>query len=376
MATDFYVTLEVERSATDDEIKRAYRRLARQYHPDVNPDPVAADRFKAVSEAYEVLKDPRKRATYDRFGHAGVRGGAGGGAAGVDIGDISDLFEQFFGGFGGRQRQRPSGPQAERGADMRLRLKLTFREAVFGVRRSIEVVRRETCEGCDGSGAAPGTEPTTCPHCSGTGQVRHVQQSMLGQLVNVRTCAECEGTGLYVETPCPDCRGRGRSQRTRALEIDVPAGVDKGTQVRLTAEGEHGRHGGPPGDLFIVLDVEADPTFQRDGDDVLLDLRINPADAALGAEIEVPTLDGVATVQLPAGTQTGDNLRIPGEGVPHLRRTGRGDQVVTVFVKTPDKLTREQRDLLEQLRSTLPRAEVVERGARSRFWDRVKERFS
>jgi molecular chaperone DnaJ len=376
MATDFYVTLEVDRSATDDEIKRAYRRLARQYHPDVNPDPVAADRFKAVSEAYEVLKDPRKRATYDRYGHAGVRGVAGGGAAGVDIGDISDLFEQFFGGFGGRQRQRPSGPQAERGADMRLRLKLTFREAVFGVRRSLEVVRRETCEGCEGSGAAPGTAPTTCPHCSGTGQVRHVQQSMLGQLVNVRTCAECEGTGLYVETPCPDCRGRGRSQRTRALEIDVPAGVDKGTQVRLTGEGEHGRHGGPPGDLFIVLDVEADPTFQRDGDDVLLDLRINPADAALGAEIEVPTLDGVATVQLPAGTQTGDNLRIPGEGVPHLRRTGRGDQVVTVFVKTPDKLTREQRDLLEQLRSTLPRAEVVERGSRSRFWDRVKERFS
>lgn len=375
MTTDFYTTLEVDRGASEDDIKRAYRRLARQYHPDVNPDPVAADRFKAVSEAYEVLKDPRKRAAYDRYGHAGVRGGGSGGA-GVDIGDISDLFEQFFGGFGGRQRARPTGPQAERGADMRLRLKLSFREAVFGVRRSVEVVRRETCEGCAGSGAAPGTAPTTCPQCSGTGQVRHVQQSVLGQFVNVRTCAECEGTGLHVDTPCPDCRGRGRSQRTRALDIDVPAGVDKGTQVRLTGEGEHGRHGGGPGDLFIVLDVEADPTFQRDGDDVLLDLRINPADAALGAEIDVPTLDGTATVQLPAGTQTGDSLRIPGQGVPHLRRSGRGDQVVTVFVKTPDKLTREQRDLLEQLRNTLPRAEVVERAGRGRFWDRVKERFS
>ena len=374
MATDFYDTLEVDRGASEDDIKRAYRRLARQYHPDVNPDPVAADRFKAVSEAYEVLKDPRKRAAYDRYGHAGVRGG--GGPAGVDIGDISDLFEQFFGGFGGRQRARPTGPQPERGADMRLKLKLAFREAVFGVRRSVEVVRRETCEGCAGSGAAPGTAPTTCPQCSGTGQVRNVQQSVLGQFVNVRTCAECEGTGLYVATPCPDCRGRGRSQRTRALDIDVPAGVDKGTQVRLTGEGEHGRHGGGPGDLFIVLDVEPDPTFQRDGDDVLLDLRINPADAALGAEIEVPTLEGSATVQLPAGTQTGDSLRIPGQGVPHLRRSGRGDQVVTVFVKTPDKLTREQRDLLEQLRSTLPRAEVVERAGRGRFWDRVKERFS
>jgi molecular chaperone DnaJ len=379
MPQDYYDLLGIARDASPDDVRRAYRRLAKQHHPDVNDsDPEADQRFKTINEAYEVLRDPDKRAAYDRFGHAGVRGAAGGwggrGGSYSDFGDLGDIFEQFFGGFGGRPRTTRA-TRAERGADLRTRVKLTFEEAVFGTTRRIEVLRREVCDTCGGTGAEGNSRPSTCTSCGGTGQVRRVQQSMLGQFVNIQTCPDCRGAGEVNARPCPACAGDGRQRRTRTVDVDIPAGVDSGIQVRLAGEGDHGRFGGGPGDLHIVLEVASHANFARSGDDLHLQVQINPADAALGAEVEVPTVDGTSVLRVPAGTQTGDTFRLTGLGVPRLQQSGRGDQVVTVFVLTPRKLTREQRDLMEQLRATLPRAEVVTQG-RGTFWDRVRERFT
>lgn len=382
MDRDLYEVLGVSRTADEATIRSAYRRLAKEHHPDVHGgSPEAEQRFKELQAAYEVLRDPRRRGAYDRYGVAGLRGmGGAGGGNGVDFsdfGDIGELFEELFGlgGRGARARaRRGGGPSPERGADMRLKLKLPFEEAVFGTKRTVEVVRRETCEACAGSGAAPGTSPVTCTTCDGLGQVRSVQQSVIGSFVNVQTCTTCHGSGRLVPHPCEACRGRGRGQHTRALEVDLPAGVEKGTQVRLSGEGEHGLWGGPPGDLYLLLDVEPHPTFRRDGDELHLELRVNPADAALGAELTIPSLEGEESIRLSPGTQTGDVVRVRDRGVPRLRGGGRGDLVVTVFVMTPEKLTHEQRDLLEQLRRTLPRAEVA-RQERASFWSRVRERF-
>lgn len=378
MPRDYYEVLGVERDATAEQIRRAYRRQAKEHHPDANPGDTLADgRFKEIGEAYQVLRDVQKRAAYDRFGHAGVRGSGGGAPPGnVDIGDLGDIFEQFF-GFGGRGRQAQprTGPVPERGADMRVRLKLQLEEAVFGATKQVEVVRRETCDDCGGNGAAEGSSPVRCDQCDGTGQVRKVQQSVIGSFVNVHTCPKCQGRGFAIENPCPSCLGRGRIQRPRTLEVDVPAGVERGIQIRLTSEGEHGRYGGAPGDLFIVIDVSEHPRFRREGDALHVEVRLNPADAALGADVMVPSLDGERSLRVPPGTQSGDALRLPGLGVPRLRGAGRGDLVVTTVVMTPEKLTREQRDLLEQLRDTLPQAEVVERD-RGSFWERVRERFT
>lgn len=378
MNRDLYEVLGVSRTADEATIRSAYRRLAKEHHPDVHGgSPEAEQRFKELQAAYEVLRDPKARGAYDRYGHAGLRGMSGrNGVDFGDFGDIGEIFEELF-GLGGRGRgraRRGGGPTPERGADMRLKLKLPFEEAVFGTKRTVEIVRRETCEVCGGSGAAPGTAPVACTTCDGLGQVRSVQQSVIGSFVNVQTCPTCSGTGRLVANPCEACRGRGRSQRTRSLEVDLPAGVESGTQVRLASEGEHGLWGGPHGDLYLLLDVEPHPTFQREGYDLHLELRVNPADAALGAELPVPSLEGEETIRLAPGTQTGDTVRVPGRGVPRLRGSGRGDLVVTVVVMTPEKLTGEQRDLLEQLRRTLPRAEVV-RQERSSFWSRVREKF-
>jgi len=374
MSEDFYTTLGVPRTASADDIRRAYRALAKQHHPDVNQeDPQADSRIKAINEAYEVLRDPQKRAMYDRYGHAGVRAARGGAGAPGDVADLGDIFEQIF-GFGARPRSRAAS-RAERGGDLRSRVRLSFLEAAFGLTRGVDVVRRETCEACHGSGAAPGTTPTACATCQGSGEVRRVSQSFFGSLVNVHTCPDCRGAGHVVRQPCPECHGAGRTQRARTLEVDVPAGVAGGMQIRLSGEGNHGRFGGPPGDLFIDIEVEGHEHFQRDGDDVHLELRLNAADAALGAEIEVPTLDGASTVRVPSGTQTGDTFRLPGLGIPHLRRSGRGDQIVIVFVTTPPRLTREQRALFRQLQSTLPAPEVVSQG-KAGLWERVRERFT
>lgn len=374
MKQDYYEVLGVERSASPDEIRRAYRQLARKYHPDVNHhDPAADARIKDINEAYEVLKDTDKRASYDRFGHAGVGNGARGGVY-TDFPDLGELFEQFFGS-GGRTRGRGGRPAAERGGDLRTRLDLTFEEAVFGVTRTVAVTRREACEPCGGTGAAPGSRPVSCASCGGTGQLRRVQQSVFGSFVNVQTCPACAGRGEVMAERCTDCGGEGRGARRRTLEVDIPAGVEDGLQIRLSGEGDHGRWGGPAGDLFVQLAVAPHDLLLRQDNDIHVRLRLSVADAALGTAVEVPTLDGPATLQVPAGTQTGDHFRLEKRGVPYLKRNGRGDQIVTVFVATPAKLSREQRQLLEQLRPGLEAPQVMGR-ERGGFWEKVRERFS
>lgn len=377
MPRDYYEVLGISRDASPDDVKRAYRKLAKEHHPDVNVgDPTADTRFKSINEAYEVLRDPQKRSTYDRFGHPGMRGFGGSGAAPgqeyADFGDLGDIFEQFF-GFGSRSRSR-SRTRAVDGSDIRARLKLEFEEAVFGVTRRVAVSRMEACEDCDGSGAAAGSSPVTCSACKGTGEVRRAQQTVFGSFVNVGACPTCRGEGETIEEPCVECSGQGRVRRDRKLDVDIPAGVDDGLQIRLAGEGSQGRFGGRPGDLFVSLQVKPHETFVRDGIELHVRLMLNPADAALGAEVEVPTLDEPATLRIPAGTQTGDMFRLADLGVPRLQGSGRGDLVVSAFVMTPDKLSSKQRDLLEQLRATLPEAEIVGHDQGS-WWDRIRGRF-
>jgi molecular chaperone DnaJ len=372
MATkrDYYEVLGVPRSASADEIKKAFRKLARQYHPDVNKAPDAEARFKEINEAYEVLSDPDRRQTYDRFGHDGPQAGFGPG--GFGFGGIEDIFEDFF-GFG--MRSRTAARRApQRGADLRYNLSITFEEAVFGCEKQIEIPHWETCPTCHGSGAAPGTSPVRCPQCNGSGEIRRVQQSIFGQFVNVSTCPRCGGEGEVVTNPCPECHGRKQVQRTRTIGVQIPAGVDDGTQIRLSGEGEPGVHGGPPGNLYVALSVQPHRYFVRQGNDVLVELPINISQAALGDEVRVPTLDGDEKLVIPAGTQTGETFRLRGRGVPFLRRNGRGDQLVTVYVKTPTRLTPEQRDLLQQLAKTFGREPIAqpEKG----FFDRLKDVFT
>jgi molecular chaperone DnaJ len=355
---DYYDVLGVSRSATKEELKKQYRSLARQYHPDVNSEPDAGERFKEISEAYEVLSDDDKRAAYDRFGHAGV---GNGGFSGFDqgYGGFADIFEEFFGSFGGATgtRRRRRGPR--RGADLRYDLTITFEEAVFGAERDIEYRRAETCPVCSGSGAEPGSRPIACTTCNGSGEVRRVQQSILGQFVNVTSCPTCNGTGELIPNVCKECHGRKQVDRTVTKKVKVPPGVDNDTQIRLSGEGAGGLDGGPPGNLFVVLNVTPHEFFQRRGDDIVLDLQINVAQAALGDEISVPTVDGDTKLTVPGGTQSGRVFRLRGLGVPKLDRSGRGanvgrgDQLVIINVATPKTLTAEQRDLFQQLARTL-----------------------
>ncbi len=364
---DYYELLGVDRSAPREEIKKAYRRLARQYHPDVSDVPDAEMRFKEINEAYEVLSDPEKRSTYDRFGHAGL----GQGSIGFDFGfrDPFEIFEEVFGqGFGFRSSAR-RGPR--RGADLRYDLTLTFEEAVFGCEKEIEVTRYEVCPECKGTGAEPGTSPVRCSDCNGTGQVRRVQRSILGSFVSVTSCPSCQGTGETVAVPCSKCGGERRIHATRSLSVTIPPGVDHGTQIRLASEGQMGERGGPSGNLYIVLDVEPHPIFERRGDDILLELQINLAQAALGAEVKVPTLEQEETVTVPPGTQGGSVLRMRNKGVPHLRENGRGDQLILVRVAIPTRLSREQKRLLQELGETLE-PETVWREKRS-FVDELRE---
>lgn len=378
--SDFYQTLGVARQADEAEIRRAYRQLAKQHHPDLNGGDAAADaRFKAINEAYEVLRDPQKRALYDRYGAAAFQGGGRGAADSPfgGMGDLGDLFDQLF-NLGGRARGgRGQQGGGERGESLQVKLRLDFREAVFGVSKTLQVQRQEGCLDCQGSGAAAGTRPVTCRGCQGQGEVRQVQQSVFGQFVNVQPCPSCRGRGQVVEKPCETCRGQGRLAKARSLEVDVPAGVEDGTQIRLTGEGGHGRLGGPPGDLFVVLQVREDPLFLRQGTDLHLALRLNPADAALGAALDIPTLEGQTRLDIPAGTQTGDQFSLEGQGVPFLRRAGRGRLVVTAFVATPERLGSRERQLFEQLREALPPSAVVERGAAGGgLWQKIKDFFA
>lgn len=344
---DYYEVLGVSRSATEEEVKKAFRRLAKQYHPDANKEQGAEARFIEVNEAYEVLSDPQKRAAYDRYGHAGV----GNGMAGAGFSDfssfssINDLFETFFAGATGTQRRAG----AQRGADIRYELTITFEEAVFGCQKEIDLPRWETCTNCRGNGAQPGTSTTRCPACQGTGEVRRVQQSIFGQLVNVTMCERCRGEGRIITTPCEKCRGQGRVRNNRRVVVNIPAGVDDGINVRVTGEGEVSSRGGTPGNLYVVLTVKPHPFFKRQGNDIQYELPISFTQAALGDEVEVPTVDGKSTLlKIPAGTQSGRSFRLKGQGVPVVHSTARGDQHVIVKVVTPTNLTAEQKQLLEE----------------------------
>jgi len=367
---DYYEILGVSRNASPDELKSAFRQLARQYHPDVNKSPDAEERFKEINEAYAVLSDSEKRAAYDRFGHAGVRGPGGGPDINVDFSDFADIFGDLFGfgGFGRSSRRARNAPR--RGGDLQYRVDLTFEESVFGVEKEIEISRDEVCETCNGSGAEPGTTPKRCPTCNGAGEVRQVRQTILGSMVQVATCPTCNGQGETIDTPCHTCQGRGQVRKTRKKVVNIPAGVDTGTQIRLAGEGQPGVNGGPNGNLYIVIQVKQHKYFRRREYDILMDLNVNVAQAALGAEVEVPTVDGPDTLHIPAGTQPGKVLHLRNKGVPHLRGNGRGDQLVVVNVEIPNRLNQEQRELFEQLAKSLgSEVRPQERG----FLDWLKE---
>jgi len=366
---DFYEVLGVTRVATDVEIKSAYRKLAMMYHPDRNPNnPDAEDKFKEITEAYAILADGEKRSLYDRFGHAGVGGNAGG-AAGFDpaiFQDFGDIFGDIFGdvfGQGGRRRSR-----AQRGADLREDLNLEFDEAVFGTDKEVSVRRHETCDACRGNGAAPGKAPVTCRSCNGRGQVRYQQ----GFFSIARTCPTCQGAGSVITDPCPRCKGEGRMLRARVVEAKVPAGVEDGTRIRFTGLGEAGAFGGPAGDLYVVLHVKEHAFFEREGNDLQCVVPISFAQAALGTEIVVPTLEGEHRLKIPEGTQSGTSFRIRNKGVPVLNGHGKGDLFVEVRIQTPGKLSKRQRELLDELGQLSP---VENKPQRRSLLGRVKDMF-
>ncbi len=362
---DYYDILGVPRNASVDDIKSAFRKLARQYHPDVSKEPDAEEKFKEINEAYGVLSDPEKRARYDQYGRAGL--GEMGGMPDFATMDFSDIFEQFFGinmGGGGRSR-RP-----HRGRDLQIQIVLTFEEAVFGVEKEIEVTRNEVCGTCHGSGAEPGSGPQRCTTCGGRGEVRQQRQTFLGSMVQVITCPTCNGAGEVITTPCRTCRGRGQERKMVRKVVSIPAGVDNGTQIRLAGEGQPGENGGPNGNLFIELAVKPHAYFHRRENNIMLNLSVNISQAALGAEVEVPTLDGKSKLTIPAGTQPGRVITLKGKGVPRLRGGGRGDQQVLIEVEVPSHLTAEQRRLFEELAHTLG-SEV--KPQEKSFVDKLKE---
>jgi len=370
MPQDYYETLGVSRDASESELKSAFRGLARKYHPDVSQEPDTEDRFKEINEAYAILSDSEKRAAYDRYGHAGVQG-AGGvpDFTTVDFSDIlGDLFGFGMGGFGRSSRRSPNAPR--RGSDLQYRVHLKFKEAVFGADKEIEITRDEACDTCSGSGAKPGTSASRCSTCGGNGEVRRSQQTIFGSMVQVTTCPACSGKGEVIVNPCPVCSGRGQVRKSRKKVVTIPSGVDTGTQIRLAGEGQPGVNGGPPGNLYLVIQVQTHKYFRRRDNDILLDLNVNIAQATLGDEVDVPTVDGDAALKIPAGTQPGKVIRMRGKGVPYLRSNGRGDQLVIVNVSIPTSVDAEQQDLLEKLGSSLG-TEVVpqERG----FFDKLRD---
>ena len=352
MARDYYEVLGVSRGADQDEVKRAYRRLARKYHPDVNKDAGAEDKFKEINRAYEVLSEPEIRARYDRFGEAGVGSAAAGGAGFQDFSDMggfADIFESFFSGFsGGPTQTKRRGPM--RGDDLRLDLKLDFAEAIFGGEKEIKISHLENCMTCKGSGAKPGTRPRTCSTCNGSGQVRRATRTPFGSFTQVSACPTCNGTGEVVEDRCEVCGGAGRKQETKKLKITIPAGVDNGTRLRVSNEGDAGMRSGPPGDLYVYLFVKEHSTFKRDGINVLSDLRISYLQAILGCDLEVETVDGPLEVQVPAGTQPNTVLTLENRGVPKLGNpVSRGNHLLTVLVDIPTRIKAEERELLAKL---------------------------
>jgi molecular chaperone DnaJ len=382
--TDYYERLGVGREADTDEIKRAYRRLAMEYHPDRNQGSKEAEaRFKEVTEAYEVLRDPEKRAAYDRYGAGGVRGAGGGGFEGFDFSDALEIFMRDFGGFGGFEEvfggRRGGGRGGrQRGQNLRVRLPLTLEEVARGVTKRIRVSVLEPCDDCRGTGGAEGSEPVTCSVCGGSGQERMAQRSVFGQFVSVTPCRRCGGEGKVVERPCPTCMGEGLTRREREVEVEVPAGVSSENYLTLRGSGNAGPRGGPPGDLLVLFDVADDPRFLREGADLLHELRVTLAQAALGSEVDVPTVDEPARVTIPAGTQSGTVLRLRGLGLPDLNGRRRGDLLVRVILWTPERLSGDQEELFRRLLELedAPPSAAREAEERKGFWSRVKEAFT
>ena len=365
---DYYEILGVPRNASQAELKSAFRRLAREFHPDVNDDPAAEERFKEINEAYAVLSDEDKRAAYDRYGHAGVQGA--GGVPDFSTMDFADIFEELFGfgrAWGGGRRAR-NAPR--RGADLQFTVSLTFEESVFGVEKEIEISRDEECATCQGSGAEPGTSPERCTTCGGSGEVRQTRQSFFGSMVQVSTCPTCQGRGETISTPCHTCRGRGLERKTAKKTVTIPAGVDTGNQIRLTGEGQPGVNGGPKGNVYLGIKVRPHKYFRRRDNDILLDLNVNIAQATLGADVEVPTVDGPAILTIPGGTQPGKVFRMRSKGVPNLRGNGRGDQLVLINVEIPRRLSEDQVKLFEDLAETMG-SEV--RPQERSFFDKIKD---
>ncbi len=369
---DYYEVLGVSRDASEDDLKSAFRKLARKYHPDVNDASDAEEKFKEINEAYSVLSDEEKRAAYDRFGHEGVKGPNGGpGYQTVDFSDFADIFGDMFGfgGFSGGRSRTANRNAPRRGADLQYQVTIDFKEAVFGAEKEIDLTRDETCPTCNGSGAKPGTSPTTCQECGGQGEIRQTRQTLLGSMVQVATCPVCNGQGTVISTPCSTCSGKGHVRKTRRKKVNIPAGVDDGTRIRLAGEGQPGVNNGPPGDLYLVVRVRPHKYFRRRQNDILLDLNVNIPQATLGAEVKVPTVDGEVMLKIPSGTQPGKIIRMRGKGVPHLRNNSRGDQLVIVNVTIPKRLGEDERELFEQLADKMD-SEVLpqERG----FFDRLK----
>ncbi len=345
---DYYDVLGVTRNASESEIKQAFRKKAFEYHPDHNRDDGAAEKFKELNEAYQVLSDSEKRSVYDRYGHAGMgQSPFGQNANGFDFG-FGDIFEAFFGGAGTSGRQGP-----EKGSPVQCNLTITLEEAAFGTSKEINLARIENCTDCQGTGSKPGSQPARCTQCNGSGQVRRTQSSIFGRFTNISTCPQCHGDGTVIGDPCPKCRGTGKERQQRTVTVKVPAGVADGTQMRIRSEGNAGSRGGSAGDLYVNLEIPDHPVFKRNGDNIIYELEINFAEAALGTETTVPTLDGDTKLKIPSGCQNGTVFRLKNKGVTHLNERSRGDQLVTVTVATPESLTKEQKRLFEQLADSL-----------------------
>ncbi len=346
---DYYEVLGVSKTASKDEIKKAYRKLSKKYHPDINKEADAADKFKEIKEAYEVLSDDQQRSRYDQFGHTdpnqGFGGGFGGDFGGSGFGGFEDIFSTFFGGSGGRRRD-PNAPR--QGADLQYTMSVSFEDAVFGKETTIEIPREENCGTCHGSGAKPGTKAETCSHCQGSGQINVEQNTPFGRIVNRTTCRHCGGTGKFIPNKCGTCSGTGKVKKRKKISIKIPAGIDDGQQLRVSGQGEPGVNGGPSGDLYVVFHVKEHEFFERDGDDIYCEIPLTFVQAALGDEIMVPTLHGKVQLKIPAGTQSGTKFRLRGKGVANVRGYGQGDQHIIVKVITPKKLSEKQKDLLRE----------------------------